>query len=617
MIKLNNISKNNHKLKKVNSLNEKQPKFYDILSIPSTPEELFTIQYPIGHGAFGTVYKAVHNSTNKVYAIKIIDYSKDNNKDNNNIINYNYNSVQQETSLMRKVNKSDYIVKYFGSYFSRKTNTIWLILEYCSSGSAIDLMLSMDRTFSEVEVATIMEMILKGLILMHNENLIHRDIKGANILISEDGYAKLGDFGVGATLYDEKYRLSKKGSPYWMSPQVASSIKYDFKTDIWSLGITCVELLEGEPPFSDMKPKSVMERISKNPPSAEEIIDLNEHTPEFKSFVENCLEIDPNKRASARDLLKHEFITKFSKGRKYLQKLVKKHQDDVENFRIQSEKEYQKLMKDKEMKEKNEPFDDTDNNDEDNIYSNIEQDDLIYEGKKYLSGTIHNENNIFIDNLESLDEKLNKIKNNNKKEEIELIKDQKEGNINNSLVICYTESINTFEDKSSISKEKDNIIILDKSIKKNKNKTKKNKDGPLFKNIIKYMKNEEKNKNIPNLLKDKSEFGGSCLKSSTSENSKRDYNLEKKDLYENSFTENINEELPETKRRKIPKKSSYNINNISYINYKYKTNDENIDDNDDEGFIRKTNQSITSLKSIGIYKCKEDSKFDIKNIKFQ
>ena len=617
MIKLNNISKNNHKLKKVNSLNEKQPKFYDILSIPSTPEELFTIQYPIGHGAFGTVYKAVHNSTNKVYAIKIIDYSKDNNKDNNNIINYNYNSVQQETSLMRKVNKSDYIVKYFGSYFSRKTNTIWLILEYCSSGSAIDLMLSMDRTFSEVEVATIMEMILKGLILMHNENLIHRDIKGANILISEDGYAKLGDFGVGATLYDEKYRLSKKGSPYWMSPQVASSIKYDFKTDIWSLGITCVELLEGEPPFSDMKPKSVMERISKNPPSAEEIIDLNEHTPEFKSFVENCLEIDPNKRASARDLLKHEFITKFSKGRKYLQKLVKKHQDDVENFRIESEKEYQKLMKDKEMKEKNEPFDDTDNNDEDNIYSNIEQDDLIYEGKKYLSGTIHNENNIFIDNLESLDEKLNKIKNNNKKEEIELIKEQKEGNINNSLVICYTESINTLEDKSSISKEKDNIIILDKSIKKNKNKTKKNKDGPLFKNIIKYMKNEKKNKNIPNLLKDKSEFGGSCLKSSTSENSKRDYNLEKKDLYENSLTENINEELPETKRRKIPKKSSYNINNISYINYKYKTNDENIDDNDDEGFIRKTNQSITSLKGIGIYKCKEDSKLEIKNIKFQ
>jgi serine/threonine protein kinase len=220
------MSKIKKNLKKNNKTNE-QTKFYDILSIPSTPEDLFTIQYPIGHGAFGTVYKAIHNSTNNVYAIKIIDYSKDNNRDDNNIINYNYNSVQQETSLMKKVSNSDYIVKYYGSYFSRKSNTIWLILEYCSSGSAIDLMLSMNRTFSEVEVATIMEMILKGLILMHKENLMHRDIKGANILISEKGFAKLGDFGVGAALSEEKYRISKKGSPYWMSPQVASNMEYD------------------------------------------------------------------------------------------------------------------------------------------------------------------------------------------------------------------------------------------------------------------------------------------------------------------------------------------------------------------------------------------------------
>ena len=111
------MSKIKKNLKKNNKTNE-QTKFYDILSIPSTPEDLFTIQYPIGHGAFGTVYKAIHNSTNNVYAIKIIDYSKDNNRDDNNIINYNYNSVQQETSLMKKVSNSDYIVKYYGSYFS-------------------------------------------------------------------------------------------------------------------------------------------------------------------------------------------------------------------------------------------------------------------------------------------------------------------------------------------------------------------------------------------------------------------------------------------------------------------------------------------------------------------
>ena len=141
--------------------------FCDILSIPSNPEDLFTLLNPIGHGAFGSVYKAIHNSTNKVYAIKIIDYSKD-----INLSSYNYLCVQQETALMKLVNKSNYIVKYYGSYYSRKSNNLWLILEYCSSGSAIDLMLSMERTFSEVEIATIMEMVLEGLVLIHSKNLI-------------------------------------------------------------------------------------------------------------------------------------------------------------------------------------------------------------------------------------------------------------------------------------------------------------------------------------------------------------------------------------------------------------------------------------------------------------
>ena len=603
MFKINNKNK-----KKNNSRIE--PKFYDILSIPSTPEDLFTIQYPIGHGAFGTVYKAVHNSTNKIYAIKIIDYSKDNNKDNNNIINYNYNSVQQETSLMRIVSKSDYIVKYYGSYFSRKTNTIWLILEYCSSGSAIDLMLSMDRTFSEVEVATMMEMILKGLILMHSENLIHRDIKGANILISEEGYAKLGDFGVGAVLSEEKYRISKKGSPYWMSPQVASSVKYDFKTDIWSLGITCVELLEGEPPFSDLKPKNVMEKISKHPPSAEEIIDLNEHTSEFKSFVEHCLEIDPKKRYSAKELLKHEFITKYSKGRKYLEKLVKKHQEDVERFRKESEEEYQKIMKKKELERINGNYEEENNEDESNkdMYS-YEEDDFGDIKKINSNGTY--QENINIDDLDCLEDKMKKFLNNNKREEKANNKKDVEKNKCNPLIMCYTESINTLDDKSSVSKEKDNIIVLDKNIKKNK--VKKKHDDVLNKNIIPYMKVEDKNNLNQTKINDKSNLTGSYLKSSTSENSRRDYKdiIDKKEVIDN-MSENINEELPETKRRKIPKKFSYNSNNITYINGKYKTADENIDDEDDEGLLRETNDSINSLKGLEFYRYKRES-----NIQYQ
>jgi hypothetical protein len=473
----------------------------------------------------------------------------------------------------------------------------------------------MDRTFSEVEVATMMEMILKGLVLMHSENLMHRDIKGANILISGDGYAKLGDFGVGAALSDEKYRISKKGSPYWMSPQVASSVKYDFKTDIWSLGITCVELLEGEPPFSDLKPKNVMERISKKPPSANEIIDLNEHTSEFKSFLEHCLEKDPKKRSSAKELLKHEFIIKFSKGRKYMEKLVKKHQQDVERFRIESEEEYQKLMKKNELNKNKEICDEdsnniNENNNNDDIYSYDVND--FYEIKNLNSNVTYQEN-INIDNLDSIDNKMQKFLNNNKRPEEKEKKLNFEKEKNNSLLVCYTESINTIGDKSSISKEKENIIVLDKNIKK-KN-IKKNKDEELMSHIIQLMKTNDKNNNTN--INDKLNLTGSYIKSSTSSNSRRDY-VDKKDINDNFINENMSEEIPETKREKKPKRFSYNSNNISYINDKYKIYEENIEDDDDEGLIRQSNESINFFLGINSYKSKRESnRTNINNIKYK
>ena len=322
---------------KKNKAKVNEPKFYDILSIPSNPEDLFTLLYPIGNGGFGKVYKAMHNSSKQIYAIKIIDYTKGNINDKSNI-SFNYKSIQQETSLMRLVNKSDYIIKYYGSYFSRESNTIWLILEYCSSGSAVDLMLSMGRTLSEVEVSTIMEMVLKGLIYIHKLNLIHRDIKGANIMLSEEGYAKLGDFGIGIQMTDDEFRTSKKGSPHWMSPQVILNKNYDTKTDIWSLGITCLELVEGEPPFAELNPDEVMEQIANNPPKAEDIIDAKEHTDDFINFVNLCLEINPKKRPSADILIKHPFIQKLSKKKEFLRQLIQNHIDEVEKFRIDREK---------------------------------------------------------------------------------------------------------------------------------------------------------------------------------------------------------------------------------------------------------------------------------------
>ena len=348
-------------MKKCKTNKNNNTKFYDILSIPSNPEDLFTLSNLIGNGGFGKVFKAIHNTSKEVYAIKIIDYTKGNNNDKSNI-SFNYKSIQQETSLMRLVNKSDYILKYYGSYFSRETNTIWLILEYCAAGSAVDLMLSMGRTLSEVEVSTIMEMVLKGLIYIHKLNLIHRDIKGANIMLSEDGYAKLGDFGIGIQMTDDEYRTSKKGSPHWMSPQVILNKNYDTKTDIWSLGITCLELVEGEPPFADLNPDEVMEKIANNPPKAEDIIDPKEHTDEFIDFVNLCLEINPKKRPTADVLIKHPFIVKLSKKKEYLKQLINEHIEEVEQFR----KDKEEYLNSKENIE-NESINDN-NNSEEHIY---------------------------------------------------------------------------------------------------------------------------------------------------------------------------------------------------------------------------------------------------------
>lgn len=319
---------------------DKEPVFFDVLSIPSNPEDIFTLLYPIGKGAFGEVYKAIHNNSKRIYAIKILHFPKYKNtdetiSDENKLKEYYYKSFQQESMLMKLFNKSNFILKYYGSYYSRKSGDIWLILEYCAFGSTIDLMFSVERTFTEKEISIIISMVLQALIVMHKMKLIHRDIKGANILINEFGIVKLADFGIGIITDENKKNSTKgkKGSPHWMSPQVASNLNYDTKTDIWSLGITCIELIEGLPPFSNLLGENIMDELSKGKINYDYIFNNKNYSIDFRDFLKRCLNYDSEKRASALELTEHSFIKKYSNEKNYLNNLIKNRLKDVENYR--------------------------------------------------------------------------------------------------------------------------------------------------------------------------------------------------------------------------------------------------------------------------------------------
>lgn len=175
-------------------------------------------------------------------------------------------------------------------------------------------------------------MVLQGLSFLHEKKKIHRDVKAGNILLNRDGYAKLGDFGVSAQLlHSFSKKNSKIGTPYWMSPEVIMQSQYDMKCDIWSLGITCIEMAEGEPPNSKIRTFLVMKYIVKEPPKG--LTQPEKWSREFNDFVSKCLTYDPNNRPSAKDLLSHPFILKFSRGNSLIAELVNNSLDEISQYR--------------------------------------------------------------------------------------------------------------------------------------------------------------------------------------------------------------------------------------------------------------------------------------------
>lgn len=273
--------------------------------LAKSPEEVFDLLGKLGEGSYGSVFKSLHKESGQVLAIKQVPVDTD------------LQEIIKEISIMQQCD-SPYIVKYYGSYF--KNTDLWIVMEYCGAGSVADIMRLRNKVLNEEEIATILYYTLKGLEYLHSKRKIHRDIKAGNILLNTEGHAKLADFGVAGQLTDTMAKRNTViGTPYWMAPEVIQEIGYDCVADIWSLGITALEMAEGKPPYGDIHPMRAIFMIPTKPPPS--FRNPDKWSPEFIDFVSKCLVKNPEQRPTAEELLQHEFV-KNAKPVSVLQKMI-------------------------------------------------------------------------------------------------------------------------------------------------------------------------------------------------------------------------------------------------------------------------------------------------------
>ncbi|XP_054606947.2 TRAF2 and NCK interacting kinase b isoform X6 [Nothobranchius furzeri] len=275
------------------------------LSALRDPAGIFELVELVGNGTYGQVYKGRHVKTGQLAAIKVMDVTGDEEEE-----------IKAEINMLKKYSHHRNIATYYGAFIKKNPpgmdDQLWLVMEFCGAGSVTDLIKNTKgNSLKEEWIAYICREILRGLTHLHQHKVIHRDIKGQNVLLTENAEVKLVDFGVSAQLDRTVGRRNTFiGTPYWMAPEVIAcdenpDATYDFKSDLWSLGITAVEMAEGAPPLCDMHPMRALFLIPRNPAPR---LKSKKWSKKFQSFIESCLVKSHSQRPSTEQLLKHPFI---------------------------------------------------------------------------------------------------------------------------------------------------------------------------------------------------------------------------------------------------------------------------------------------------------------------